>query len=71
MEPTVNSVSMFRTAGLVLAFALVAGCYRPVDVTVYEPGVYKGAADPLLKMHAQPEQKAALQERFSLVQADR
>ena len=71
MEPTVNSVSMFRSAGLVLALALAAGCYGPVDVTVYEPGVYKGAPDPLLKMHAKPEQKAALQERFSLVQADR
>jgi hypothetical protein len=47
--------------------ALVAGC----GVTVYEPGVYKGNDDPLLSMHAKPEHKALLQERFTKGQADR
>jgi hypothetical protein len=39
--------------------------------TVYEAGEYKGASDPLLKQHATPEQKQALQQRFSMGQTDR
>ena len=42
-----------------------------VKVTVYEPGVYKGEKDPLLAMHAKPEHKAQLQERFTKGQAER
>ncbi len=47
--------------------ALITGC----GVTVYEPGVYKGEKDPLLAMHAKPEHKAQLQERFTKGQAER
>lgn len=53
------------------ALVLVAGCHEPVSVTVYEPGEYKGAADPLLKAHATAESKQALQERFATGQSDR
>lgn len=57
-----------RRAGAVAALvALVTGC----GVTVYEPGVYKGEKDPLLALHAKPEHKAQLQERFTKGQAER
>jgi hypothetical protein len=36
--------------------------------TMHEPGVYKGAKDPLL---VQQEQQQALIDRFKLVQTDR
>lgn len=58
-------------ACVVAAFAALAGCHEPVSVTVYEPGEYKGAADPLLKQHATAEHKAALQKRFETGQSDR
>lgn len=32
----------------VAALSFTAGCYESTDTTEYEPGVYKGAADPLL-----------------------
>jgi len=57
--------------GLALAVFALAACHEPVSVTVYEPGEYKGAADPLLKQHATAEQKAALQKRFEMGQSDR
>lgn len=50
---------------------VLAACHEPVSVTVYEPGEYKGAADPLLKQHATAGQKEALQERFTMSQSDR
>lgn len=58
-------------AACMAALALLAGCHEPVSVTVYEPGEYKGASDPLLKAHAKAESKEALQKRFSMGQADR
>jgi hypothetical protein len=57
----------WRAAALAVLAALTAGC----GVTVYEPGVYKGAKDPLLAAHATPEHKALLQERFTKGQAER
>lgn len=35
------------TGGVLLA-VLMTGCYESPEVIVYEPGVYKGAKDPLL-----------------------
>lgn len=58
-------------AACTASLALLAGCHEPVSVTVYEPGKYKGAPDPLLKMHANAEHKDMLKERFATVQADR
>jgi len=58
-------------AACVAALALLAGCHEPVSVTVYEPGEYKGASDPLLKAHAKAESKEALQKRFAMAAADR
>ena len=58
-------------AACVASLAMLAGCHEPVSVTVYEPGEYKGAADPLLKMHASAEHKETLKERFATGQSDR
>lgn len=46
---------------LLAAMSLVlAGCS---DVTVYEPGVYKGASDPLVEDLRSEELRSALEER--------
>ena len=67
-----KKLRLFGIAGTILAVAALSGCYEPVGgVTVYEPGKYKGAPDPLLKAHAKPESKTVLQERFQLGQTDR
>ena len=58
-------------ASLAVLTAVAAGCSRATDVTVYEPGVYKGAKDPLVAAQASADQKARLQERFSTGQVDR
>jgi uncharacterized lipoprotein YajG len=50
--------------------ALLAGCYRSSDVTIHEPGKYKGSTDPLLKSDVKARD-ATLADRFSLVQVDR
>ena len=60
-----------KVASVALLAVLGTGCSRSVDVTVYEPGVYKGSKDPLVAMHATSDQKAALQARFTKSQADR
>jgi hypothetical protein len=55
------------TASVVLAG--LAGCSpEPRTVTMHEPGVYKGAKDPLL---ATQQQDQVLVDRFKLVQTDR
>lgn len=49
---------------------LVVGCYESPEVTAYEPGVYKGAKDPLTQSGADARAET-LQKRFNLVQTDR
>lgn len=49
---------------------LLASCYRSSDVTLHQPGVYKGSSDPLLKADASARD-AKLADRFKLVQRDR
>jgi hypothetical protein len=52
-----------KISGLALLLAAslaLAGCG---DVTVYEPGVYKGASDPLVEDLRSEELRAALEER--------
>ena len=61
----------WRAATLAAVVVLAAGCGESVKVTHYEPGVYKGAQDELLDAHAKPEQKARLQERFTMGQSER
>jgi len=56
------ALAVFLVAGL-------AGCsMEPRSVTMHEPGVYKGAKDPLLAMQQQDQ---VLVDRFRLVQTDR
>lgn len=51
--------------------AALGGCYESPDVTVYEPGVYKGKPDPLLEKSRSKERQQQLVERFNAVQTDR
>lgn len=54
------------TVSVVLTW--LAGCsMEPRTVTMHEPGVYKGAKDPLLSLQNQQ----VLIDRFRLVQTDR
>ena len=55
--------------GVLVALALVAlpGCANPFSPEGTDPGVYKGASDPLFEQSAE-ERDAALRERFSLIQ---
>lgn len=54
-----------------LAMAGLSGCYESTSVTVVEPGVYKGAKDPLVEKQRSPEQQQRLRERFALGQTER
>ena len=63
--------ALLKGASVALLAVLGTACGGAMDVTVYEPGVYKGPKDPLVAMQATPEQKAALQARFTKSQADR
>jgi hypothetical protein len=67
----VSARALLKVGGLALLAVLATGCGRATDVTVYEPGVYKGPKDPLLALHATAEHKALLQERFTKGQTDR
>lgn len=55
---------------LVVAAAGLSGCYEDTDVTIHEPGKYKGAQDPLLSQQASARDEA-LKKRFQIVQTDR
>jgi hypothetical protein len=68
----VSASKLWRSTLLLALVALCAGCGdKTRSVTAYEPGVYKGAKDPLLEMESTPEQKARLKERFTQGQTDR
>jgi hypothetical protein len=54
---------LMTASAFALAVALT-GCYEDPDVTVYEPGVYKGKDDPLLAKLEDPEFRAQLDQRF-------
>jgi len=62
--------SALAAASGVCLLALSA-CYQSPGVTIFEPGVYKGARDPLLAKERSPKQQQRLQKRFELVQTDR
>ncbi|MFQ5993860.1 MAG: hypothetical protein ACE5K1_02100 [Acidiferrobacterales bacterium] len=60
-----------KLLGLLVLSAVLAGlsaCYESPSVTVYEPGVYKGARDPLLAKLRDPAHQEKLQQRFKDVQ---
>jgi hypothetical protein len=56
---------------LIVASMALGGCYESTDITLHDPGVYRGGKDPLLAKQASPEQKARLAERFQVGQTDR
>ena len=58
------------TSLAVFSIGLVAGCGE-ADVTLHEPGVYKGSNDPLMARETDPEYQRELDERFRQVQWDR
>lgn len=64
-----------RPLALVLALAFLpmslTACAERADVTLHEPGVYKGGKDPLLAKQRNPENIETLQERFAKGQSDR
>ena len=61
---------MRTTLLVVLVAGALSACYESADVTVHEPGVYKGAEDPLLKTDAS-KRNEELMARFNQVQRDR
>ena len=64
-----------RPLAMVLALALLpmslTACAERANVTLHEPGVYKGGVDPLLAQQQNPQQIQTLQERFAKGQSDR
>ena len=67
-------MSKLRCVFMGLVFVALAGCSDIPDVipgvTVHSPGVYKGAADPLLSANTD-ERVSALNSRFNSGQTDR
>ena len=57
-------------AAVVVAAGGLAGCWDSTEVTVHNPGEYKGEKDPLLAQSASARTDA-LMKRFQLVQIDR
>ena len=53
-----------------LVFFVLTGCDQSSSVTMHEPGVYKGASDPLLSANTE-ERADALNARFNMGQIDR
>ena len=62
-----------RTLALALllaASAALAGCWEDTEVTLHEPGEYKGQPDPLRQEQALARAET-LEKRFQRVQTDR
>ena len=59
-----------RTAAAVVLAAGLAGCWDSTEVTVHNPGEYKGPPDPLLAQSASAR-AGTLNERFQRGQVDR
>ena len=59
-----------RTVAAVVLVAGLAGCWDSTEVTVHNPGEYKGEQDPLLAQSASARSET-LTRRFQTVQADR
>ena len=64
-----------RTLALATGIAVLllgaTGCMEKTTVTLHEPGVYKGDADPLLAKQKDPEHLETLKQRFVMGQTDR
>ena len=67
---------MKRTQGIAITGAVLAvlsmlGCYDSVDITWYEPGVYKGPQDPLTGKLKNSNLQKQLEDRLREIQTDR
>ena len=64
-----------RQLAMALALAVMSmsltACAERAEVTLHEPGVYKGGVDPLLAQQRDPQQIETLQGRFAKGQSDR
>lgn len=58
-------------SSLLGAALLLSACYEDADVTMHEPGQYKGKSDPLLQQGNAEDRAETLAERFNTVQTDR
>ncbi len=56
---------------LVSGSLVLTACYEDVDVSIHEPGEYKGQKDPLLSELKQQQLQKELDERFKAGQSDR
>lgn len=67
-KPGVRTLLVAATA--VLFAAGLAGCYESNDITLADPGHYKGQSDPLMqKLQPGSKLNKQLDARFKLVQA--
>jgi hypothetical protein len=56
---------------LLFSAAIIWACYESPGVAIHEPGVYKGAEDPLLAKQRSEQQLQQLRDRLALIQMDR
>lgn len=63
--------SLLRCALLVASVAGLTACYESPDVTLYEPGEYKGKTDPLVAASGSTKLDEELRERLLEGQTDR
>ncbi len=59
------------TVAATAALLALSGCYEDTTPTQYEPGVYKGASDPLLDKLESEELRNELDARFERAATDR
>ena len=55
----------------ILIIAVFWACYESPEVALHQPGIYKGATDPLLAKQRTDNQKQILRKRFKQIQVDR
>ena len=75
MVTTTSKKKGGRPLAMAVALAFLpmslTACAERADVTLHEPGVYKGGKDPLLAKQEDPQHIETLQERFAKGQTDR
>jgi hypothetical protein len=57
----IKTRSLIHWSGILILASLLSGCLESTDITIFEPGVYKGASDPLIGS----SDAAALESRFA------
>lgn len=57
--------------GIAVFLGLALGGCSDNEVTLHEPGVYKGSVDPIVEKQGSAEQQERLVQRFNQIQTDR